>query len=524
MTRQAQVGAFALLSLLMLFAVFYMITDFGTRHTGYRVGIHFQGAAGLHSGALVYFSGVSVGSVDSITLLPDNTVDVILAVNRDVDIPRASRFLIQAPLTGDPNLIIVPPVPIPRARGVVGPTPEPAPLAMLDHTVLPVDQQPEGTNSATIADLLQQGQGEIYHLDAMLSQLAAREPKLLDTMQATLTNADELTMTMKATVASLATSLQNSLPQATANLVALTGTLNDNVQLNSARITDILVQFDQSSHALNASMTSLQSLAGDKTLRGNILDTTTNIAETTKNIAGLTHDLRNVTGDPQTQAELKNTIANLDATMQKANSLLSALGGSSNVYRVDVNATPFPIPSFSPGSSDGTSPIAPAPAPVSGTSLHLHSRLASIASDLISIQLRLSALSSQKVCCPNSLFSADRGPQTDLNATLLPNATNSLLVGANDIGFDTTANLAVLHSLNSNTRVGGGILYSQLGFLGSYDAGVFGINSYLYDPRRPELDLYGNLHLTRRLNLFYGERAINHVERRFDYGLSTKFP
>ena len=109
MTRQAQVGAFAIIALLLLFGVFYVITDFGTRHTGYRVGVHFESAAGLTSGALVYFSGVNVGSVDSITLLPDNTVDVILAVNKDIDIPAASKFLIQAPLTGSPNVIIVPP-------------------------------------------------------------------------------------------------------------------------------------------------------------------------------------------------------------------------------------------------------------------------------------------------------------------------------------------------------------------------------------------------------------------------------
>src|SRR5487761_1256744 len=135
MTRQAQAGASALLAMLLLFGVFYVITDFGTRHSGYRVGIHFTSAAGLHSGASVYFSGVGVGTVDSITLLPDNTVDVILAINRDVDIPRASRFLIQAPLTGDPSLIIVPPVPVPRPAGVTGPTPAPQAVPMLARQV-----------------------------------------------------------------------------------------------------------------------------------------------------------------------------------------------------------------------------------------------------------------------------------------------------------------------------------------------------------------------------------------------------
>ena len=128
MTRQAQVGAFAIVALLLLFGVFYVVTDFGTRHTGYRIGVHFQSAAGLTPGALVYFSGVDVGSVDSIELLPDNTVDVILAVNRDIDVPAASRFLIQAPLTGSPSR---------HHRAAAARS---RPFALLPRQVLPIDQ------------------------------------------------------------------------------------------------------------------------------------------------------------------------------------------------------------------------------------------------------------------------------------------------------------------------------------------------------------------------------------------------
>ncbi|HET9030606.1 MAG TPA: MlaD family protein, partial [Candidatus Aquilonibacter sp.] len=357
MTKQAQVGAFAILALLLLFGVFYVITDFGTRHTGYRVGIHFQSAAGLHGGALVYFSGVTVGTVDSITLLPDNTVDVILAINRDVDIPRASRFLIQAPLTGDPNLLIVPPVPRPRPSGVVGPTPAPPAVALLERQVLPVDQQPQGTNTATIADLLEQGQGEIKRLDTMLADLEAREPKLLDTMQQTLANANELTVTMKNSVSSMTAQLQTSLGQASANIVSLTGTLNDSAKLNSGHINSILANFDETARALNVSMTQLEALATNKNLHDNVLATVQNIRDTTANISSITRDIESLTGDPQTQAQLKNTVANLDATMQRANSLLGSLGGTSNVYGVDTGATPYPLPAVSPYPAPQGAPI-----------------------------------------------------------------------------------------------------------------------------------------------------------------------
>lgn len=528
MSRQAQVGAFALLALLLLFAVFYVITDFGTRHTGYRVGIHFVGAAGLHSGALVYFSGVTVGTVDTITLLPDNTVDVILAVNRDVDIPRASRFLIQAPLTGDPSLIIVPPRPVPGSP----------PLQMLAREVLPISEQPQGTNTATIADLLEQGQGEVVKLDAMLSELARREPKLLDTLQSALTNANDVTISLKGSIGSIAAELQSSLAQASSNIVALTGTLNGTVQLNSGRINDILANFQQTSHALNASMTALQSMATDPNLKSNVLATTKNIADTTENIAGITHDLRNVTSDPQTQAQLKNTVATLDATLQKANSLLGQFGGTSNVHGVDANATPYPLASFSPApapsgsagtgasgtSTSGTSTSGTSHPPTAGQ-LHLQSRIADIASSLISIQLRISELSTQTVCCPNPLYSANRGPEGDLNAVILPHNATSLLVGANNIGYSpTTANVALIQSLSPSFKIGGGVLYSQLGFLAAYNDRLFGFNTNIYNIQRPDIDLYGNLNVAKNLQLFVGERALNHAERRFTFGFQTKIP
>ncbi len=66
MSRQAQLGLFAIIALVLLFGIFYVITDFGTRHSGYRIGVHFASAAGLPTGAQVFFSGVTVGTVDQV--------------------------------------------------------------------------------------------------------------------------------------------------------------------------------------------------------------------------------------------------------------------------------------------------------------------------------------------------------------------------------------------------------------------------------------------------------------------------
>ncbi|MDQ2681643.1 MAG: MlaD family protein, partial [Candidatus Eremiobacteraeota bacterium] len=359
MSKQAQIGAFAILALLLLFGVFFVITDFGTRHTGYKVGIHFNSAAGLTSGALVYFSGVTVGSVDSIQLLPDNTVDVILAVNRDVDIPKTSKFLIQAPLTGNPSVIIVPPVPPARPKGVVGPTPAPSAVALLERRVLPVDQQAQGQDSATIADLLQQGQGEIKRLDSMLADLETREPRLLNTLQDTMNNANSLTVTANRSVAQLtaqvhtiADSLQSTIGTASSNIVDLSNQLDKTVATNGPKVDSLLTTLNSTAVSLNQSVDSLKGLATNKAIKQNLIDTTQNIADTTQTIAGLTKDLRTITDNPQTQGQLRDTVAQLDAATQKANTLLGALGGTSHVYGVDPNATPYPSngPTGVPGS------------------------------------------------------------------------------------------------------------------------------------------------------------------------------
>lgn len=514
MTKQAQVGAFAILALLLLFGVFYVITDFGTRHTGYKTGIHFTSAAGLHSGALVYFSGVTVGTVDSIVLLPDHTVDVILAVNRDVDIPRDSKFLIQAPLTGDPTMVIVPPAP---AR---------ADLPVLPRQVLAVEEQPHGTNAATIADLLQEGQGEIKRLDSMLADLERREPRLLDTMQATLDNANALTTTANRSVDQLSSTLQQTLTAASANVIALTDTLNNTATVDSKRVDAILAQLQTTSVSLDKSMASLQDLATNRDLKANILATTKNIADTTETISELTRDLRTITGDPQTQGQVKNTVANLDATMQRANSLLGALGGTSSVYGVDAGATPYPATQVTPAPPYPmqTYPPGSLATPSAQRQQQIKARLGALAKNLVSLRVRVTGLSKERVCCQSPLFTSDRGPQTDIDAVLLPHGSTSVVIGAKNIGANTTVDFAALQSVSPSLRVGGGVLYSRLGVLTQYNSRIFGIEGRLYDPRRPELDLIGNLNVTHGLQLLFGSRGVNHVERRTVYGVQLQFP
>ncbi len=497
----------------------------------------------------MYESGVNVGVVDSLQLLPaDFTVSIILAINNNVDIPRDARFIIQAPLTGDATLEIVPKAPVPRAAGLAAPTPPPGAVAVLPREVLPLDQQPQGTNPATLTDLLEQGQGEVTRLDTLLSDLEAREPALLNTLQSALTNANELSTTTNEQVQKLARTLDalrgplgSTLAKTTSNIVDLTTRLDDLAKAASPQVETLLASFNESAVALNDTVNQLHDLSKNQQLKANLIDTTRYIAQTSQTIALLVGDFRNVTGNPQTQAQLRDTVANIDATTQRANSLLAQLGATSHVYGVDPGVTPVPVPSATAASRP------PSPYPYSGPTIppasgepqpavspgalpaKLRAKLEGVAASLVAIQIRVSELTAQNADSLSSpLLTKDQGPQSDFNLVALPKGRTSLLTGANDIGSNGTAtyNFAGLQSIGPGNafRVGGGVLYSRLGVLADYTArnGV-GFEARAYDLRFPTIDSYVTLHAAPAVEIFGGERDILHDGRRTVFGLQLQF-
>lgn len=485
------VGLFAIVALVLLFIIFYELQNLGSRQ-GYELGVHFESASGLQQGYGVFMSGLQVGTVERLKLLPDDTVDVICSIHKDIGIPVGSRFLVNTPFTGAASLVIVPP------HG--GPLPYPT----YPPGVAPIATQPHGESVATLQDLLQQGQGEIHRLDRILAVLQAREPQMLESLQTTLADIDTLSHT-----------LNDSLGSAGRSIAEMAATLNSTATLDAPRVSAMLAQLSDASYELHRSMSAIESVATDPNLRASVVATTQNIAQTTHNLALLTADLRMITANPVAQAQMRDTIANLDATMQRAASLLERFGGRSHVYGVDPDATPPP---------NGAT-IPPAPGQPLGQPQReaMGNALSGIAHQLIALQLRIGELDAQRVCCSSPLFTSDRGPQTDLNAIFLPHGSTSVMFGANDIGQNTTWNLAALHGVAPDVRVGGGFLYSRLGVLGQYDVNGTGLEARFYDPRHPTLDLYGDVHLTPWAQLFIGERAINQAERRTDYGIQFHY-
>ncbi len=538
MNRQAAVGLFTIVALLGLFAVFFVLANVGTQGR-YKIGVHFKSAAGLHKGALVYESGVVVGVVDSTDLLPDFSVRVIMAINNSVSVPRDSRFLIQLPLTGDATLEIVPRV----ASTLSQPGGTPPAVAVLPREVLPVDQMPQGTNPATIQDLLDQGQGEVKRLDEMLAVLEQREPKLLNQVQSLLANGETLSANANAEfgrlsrrIDTLSNTLEIALNQGSANLVDVSQQLDSTVRRNSGHVDAIVASLDASAHDLNRTADQVASLAADPQLRQNILQTTQGIAQTATTFSSIAGDLRTVTGNPQTQAQLRDTVANVDAAAQKANSVLAQFGGTSHVYGIDPGATPAPAGSPLPNGTypqrpGGTGPGAPRPGTSPGPSTiqgNVKNKVGTLVHQLIALQIRVSELDRQHAASASSpLLTKDRGPQTDVNLIALPRGSTYLFAGANDIGGPASSmNFVGMATVKPGLQIGGGVLYSRLGARAVYapvPGKGFSLESRVYDLRRPTTDAYANYNLGNGLTLFGGERDALRTGRRTTFGLQYQF-
>ena len=537
MNRQAIVGVFTIVALLGLFGFFLVLANIGPSGR-YKIGVHFKSAAGLHKGALVYESGVIVGVVDQTRLIPEDfTVEVILAIDNNVDVPRNARFLIQAPLTGDSSLEIVPAVPAPHPSGYAAPTNAPAAVAVLPREILPIDQQPQGTNPATIQELLDQGQGEMKKVDAMLADLSRREPQLLNTFQSALNNANEVSITanqsfqkLSRRMDSLTSTLQLAIERSSGNINDMTAQLDTAVRRNSGHFDAIVAALDASARDLNKTADHVSALASDPQLRSNILQTTQGIAQTATTFSSIASDLRNVTGNPQTQAQLRDTVANVDAAAQKANSLLAQFGGRSSVYGVDRGATPAPGGTPLPNGTFPRRPGAPEPGntpPPGSAQGNIKNKVGTLVRDLVALQVRVSELDRQRTGTNSSpLLTRDRGPQTDINLIALPKGSTSVFAGANDIGARTSWNFAAMTELRPGLSVGGGVLYSRLGARAVYSPALsrgLGLEARVYDLRRPTTDAYANFKLGNGLTIFGGERDLLRDGRRTTFGLQYQF-
>lgn len=480
MSVTLRVGIFAVATILAIFIIAAVLGNFSLRHNAYQIGIHFRNVVGLQEGSSVQLAGVEIGLVDQIQLLPDQTASVICSINNKNTVYRGSTFTVTTTLTGSSTLAIFPP------RNVATAVP-------LPRYVLPEHEQPEGLVPLTIADLVQQGQTQLRTLSKTLNIVNKELPGLVGHFnrvavktELLVTHADKnftgLGQRLTATVASvdsLVGSVQLLVASNGRNISDLTGTLRELVAANGPKVQRLIDGLSVASDNLNKTMAAVTSIATDPSVKANLLQATANLKDSSEKLKAIATDIENVTGDPQVQTQLKGTVRNLSEAIEKANMLL---GSASPTQRQ-------PQESASPGSEP-----APGPSQSPGPTLR---RRGPISFDLADTHLR------------ETWDSGKAGPASELNIELLPHFPSHVTFGAYDIGYNTSYNFLLDFRGAPNWQYAFGVYHSYLGATTTYRPfGPLGIDLRVYDPKRPKLDLYGDIQLARRLELFYGERSL----------------
>ncbi len=482
MTVAFRVGVFAVLTILGIFVVWAMLSNFSLMRNSYQIGVHFRDVVGLQEGSSVQLAGVDIGTVDKIRLLPDQTASVICSINGDNTVYRGSTFTVATTLTGQSTLTIFPPADLSSA-------------VPLPRRVLPEGEQPEGVVPPTIADLVSEGQKRMRDLDKTLAIVNAELPGMVHHFNNVAKHTDALVVhadrnfnllgeqlnTTVASVNGLITGFQTVLAQNGQNVTAMTTTLRKLVVGNGPKFAALIDDLSATADNLNKTMAAVTSIATDPTMKANLLSATANLKDSSEKLKAVATDIQSITGDPQVQGELRGAVHNLSGAIAKANAILGTFS--------TAQGTETP----SPGQPQGG---AGSPGPRSAAGFRMGSSSGS-GFELATAHVRM------------TWNNASPGPASDFNLELLPRFPVHLTVGANDLGYKTTYNFLINLQDSPRLQYSFGVLYSNLGAQALYQsAGPFGIDARLYDPKRPKLDLYGDLRLAQRLQLFYGERSL----------------
>ncbi len=486
MTTAFRVGIFAIATIIGIFVVWSLLSNFSLNRNSYQIAVHFRNVAGLLEGSSVQLAGVEIGTVDRIRLLPDQTASVVCTIHGDTTVYRGSLFTVATTLTGQSTLTISPP-------------PDLSSAVPLPRRILPEGEQPEGVVPPTIADLVSEGQARLRSLDKTLALVNAELPGMVHHFNNVATHTDSLVVnvnrsfymlgaqlnTTVASVNQLISNFQVVLAENGRNVTVMTTSLRQLMVTKGPQFASLVNNLAATAANLNKTMAAVTSIASDPSLKTNLIGATANLRDSSEKLKQVTSDIQSITGDPQVQGQLRGAVYNLSGAIAKANAILGSFSTASG-------AQPQAQSSTQPATgSPGGSPV-PAPLPAAGFHAGAPGGL-----NLATAHVRM------------TWNNGSPGPMSDLNLELLPRFPVHVTVGANDLGYHTTYNVLVNMQRSAQLQYSFGVLYSNLGAQAIYrPTGLFGIDARLYDPKQPKLDLYGDLHLAQRLELFYGERSL----------------
>ena len=339
LSNAGRVGAAVVVGLLLFGGMWAFFLQASLFSRTYSIDVLFDSAGGVLPDTPVMLAGVPIGTVDTITLTPEQRADLHLKImerlgGKPVRIPRGSQFIITTPLLGSTGVVnVIPPADsYKRPNDLIG-----------DGATIQTGTQAGDLSSAftQASVLIKQLTTLTRHADQLLT-----DPTTQNSVQATLKNINGTTASAAKLTAALNAALVkndakvDALLSQTSALLAQTQAGEKQVLGNVEGTTAQLDQFTKQNRAhldetvLNlrdttASLAGLTQQANDLLKSGgvsqNLSATVANLKTTTDKLALVAANIQSLTGDAGVQSNLKATVANLRETTEASTALLDRL-------------------------------------------------------------------------------------------------------------------------------------------------------------------------------------------------------
>lgn len=304
----AKVGMIGLLAIIILGLIFSQIGSWKNRETGYEINILFDQVSGLQEQTKVTLSGVTVGKVKKITILPNHKVKITALITyKGLAIKKDSKFTIIGSLWGDKWVEIYPK---PNEEVIVC---MPTPVAALTP-----GEEVVGINPVSIEQIIYEGQAALRQLKDAIAQInnLVGDPKTQKEFKGTIANFYAISQNIKDNVGKI-----------TSDVSTFSGSLKRMALGNEENIKVMATNLKTMSHNLNVAMETIKTIVTKKEFSDDIAQTLANIRKASEEIAGIAGDIRIITSDPQIKEDLKGTINEARQTVHQANVMFSGING-----------------------------------------------------------------------------------------------------------------------------------------------------------------------------------------------------
>jgi phospholipid/cholesterol/gamma-HCH transport system substrate-binding protein len=276
------------------------------KNDSYTLTVVFDNVEGLSEGNAVWLSGLKIGSVKKMQLLPNGKVELSLVIDKKYKIHKDSTFSIRVGILEEKVLSIE----------------KPAMLAKPYRYYKDKDIVKNAESPITLQSLVAQADSAMTEVNKIL----------VDARQ--FTENEDLRRDILATMSNVA--------QTTAEAHQFVMMMNETGRANRANIDDTLANVDKISKNLVVTTAKVDDLiahvdniVGDETFKQELKETMSSLKETMSNLKDTSKSIRDMATDEQLKTDVKDTIKSTKATMENAD---VALRGFSKMIKA-VNET-----------------------------------------------------------------------------------------------------------------------------------------------------------------------------------------